>query len=104
MNRPIANLQELHHRFTRGLVLTTAEQRLLDAWYAEQDQLESEQLALSASTQTIVALHVQIQVALAQLITVTQRIQELTTQNEELRREIVALKQQLIQQVTIQAA
>jgi hypothetical protein len=103
VNNPMLDPLELHHQVTCGLTLTPEEQRLLDAWYAEQDQLESKQLGSSASPQAIAALHTQIQTALAQLIAVTQRIQELTTQNEELRREVAVLKHQLIQQVTIQA-
>ena len=40
-------------------------------------------------------LHTQVETALAQLLTVTQRIQELTVHNETLRREIAVLQRQL---------
>lgn len=88
-------VKQLHDKATRGIVLSASEQAQLDAWYAEQDKLESAQLDLTNSPQRLAALHTQVETALTQLLAVTQRIQELTTQNEAVRREIVALQRQL---------
>jgi hypothetical protein len=91
MTRP----QELHDRATRGATLSPEEQAQLSAWYAEQDEIESQLLGSLVGVQTREMLQVHIQAALAQLALVTQRIQDLTVQNEELRREVASLKNQL---------
>lgn len=98
----MTNLQELHDRATRGLALTAAEQIQLDDWYAEQDEAESRLFASSATTQNIAGLQAQIKAGLAQVVLVTQRIQDLMHQNEELQREVTSLKNQLTQRLTAQ--
>jgi hypothetical protein len=87
--------QQLHDKATRGGALSAEEQARLDAWYAEQDQREGAVLGPTGSSQRLAMLHTQVETALAQLLTVTQRIQELTAHNETLRREIVVLQRQL---------
>lgn len=87
--------QQLHDKATRGLALSAEEQARLEAWYAEQDQQERAVLGPTGSSQRLATLHTQVETALAQLLTITQRIQELTVHNETLRREIAVLQRQL---------
>ena len=87
--------KQLHDKATRGLALSAEEQAQLEAWYAEQDQQEHAVLGPTGSSQRLATLHTQVETALAQLLTVTQRIQELTVHNETLRREIAVLQRQL---------
>lgn len=95
--------QELHDRATRGLPLTDTEQVQLDEWYAQQDAAENRLLNSSERSQTQEVLQAQIKAALSQVALMTQRIQELMHQNEELRREVAILKQQLTQRLTVHA-
>ena len=87
--------QQLHDKVTRGLALSAEEQARLEAWYTEQDRQERAVLGPTGSSQRLATLHTQVETALAQLLTVTQRIQELTVHNETLRREIAVLQRQL---------
>src|SRR5215510_9656332 len=87
--------QQLHDKATRGVALSAEEQAQLEAWYAVQDQQERAVLGPMGSSQRLATLHAQVETALAQLLTVTQRIQELTVHNETLRREIAILQRQL---------
>ena len=87
--------QQLHDKVTRGLALSAEEQARLEAWYTEQDWQERAVLGPTGSSQRLATLHTQVEMALAQLLTVTQRIQELTVHNETLRREIAVLQRQL---------
>jgi hypothetical protein len=80
--------KQLHAKATRGLALSAAEQAHLEAWYTEQDQREHAIRGPMGSSQGRVTLHTQVETALAQLLTVTQRIQELTVYHETLRREM----------------
>jgi hypothetical protein len=97
-------LQQLHDKATRGMTLSAEEQAQLAAWYAEQDQRESTLLEPPGSSQHRAALHAQVESALAQLPTVTQRIQELTAHNETVRREIAILQRQLTRTTVHQPA
>lgn len=96
--------KQLHDKATRGIVLSAAEQAQLEAWYAQQDQEERTMLERTTPPQTLVALQAQVETVVAQLLTVTQRIQELVAQNEALRREIATLQHQLAQTPTVQPA
>jgi hypothetical protein len=87
--------KQLHDKATRGLALSAEEQAQLEAWYTEQDQQEHAILRPTGASQQLVTLHTHVETALAQLLTVTQRIQELTVHNETLRREIAVLQRQL---------
>ncbi len=98
------SVQELHDRITRGLSLSPAEQVRLAAWYVEQDEAEQLLLKPAEKGNTIGVIQAQIRTVLTQLLTVTQRIQELNEQNESLRRETTMLKQQLAQRSTMQTA
>ena len=98
-----AQLQALHDRATRGERLSAQEQATLDAWYAQQDQLESQLLQASVRSSTLADLHAQVTVATAQLTTVTQHIRDVLAQNDKLRQEITLLQHQLAQQLAGQS-
>ena len=87
--------KQLHDKATRGLALSVEEQAQLEAWYTEKDQQERAVLGPTGSSQRLATLHTQVETALAQLLTATQRIQELTVHNETLRHEIAVLQRQL---------
>jgi hypothetical protein len=89
--------KQLHDKASRGIVLSAAEQAQLDMWYAKQDQAEGSMLALTTPSHTLTALQTQVDTAVSQLVTVTQRIQELAAQNDALRRDIAVLQRQLAQ-------
>jgi len=87
--------KQLHDRATRGEPLSAEEQAQLEKWYVLQDNAESKALGLTAAEKTLTTLQAQVDAALAQLMTVTKRIQEIAAENETLRREITALRRQL---------
>lgn len=87
--------KQLHDKVTRGVTLSAEEQAQLDAWYAEQDQREHLVLSAASSSQRLATLQTQIEMALAQLLSTTQRIQDLTVHNETLRREVAVLQHRL---------
>lgn len=86
---------QLHDKATRGLQLSTEEHAQLDAWYTEQDQQERTALATADASQRLAMLQTNISTVLAQILSATQRIQELSIQNQALRQEITALQHQL---------
>jgi hypothetical protein len=96
--------QELHDKATRGGVLSADEQTLLDKWYALHDQQESAALAGTGPTDALAALQAQVTAAVAQLSTVSQRIQVLSGENDALRQEVAALQRQLALRTTAQTA
>jgi cell division septum initiation protein DivIVA len=96
--------RQLHDRATRGETLSAEEQAQLDQWYERQDQAEGAALAKSSSPQSVAELQAQVDAATAQLLTVTQRIQALTAENEAVRRDIADLQRQLTQKTTAQPA
>ncbi len=96
--------QQLHDKATRGIALSAEEQARLETWYAQQDREESVLLDATSAPKRLAMLHTHIETALAQLQTVTQRIQELTAQNEAVRREITVLQRQLVHAPTREPA
>jgi chromosome segregation ATPase len=93
----------LHDRATRGEVLSSEEQLRLEHWYAEQDR--AEQAVLDANqTTTRATLQQQVDAALAQLHSVVQQIEDLSHQNDALRRNIAAAQRQLAQRQPLRAA
>lgn len=96
--------EQLHDRATRGEALSAEEQAQLQAWYARLDREESAALSKGGVPENLVTLHTQIEMALDQLTTVTQRIQTLTSENADIRREIVSLQARLTQKLTPQPA
>ena len=89
-------VKQLHDRATRGGTLSAEEQRQLESWYASQDTAESKALGLATGEKTLATLQAQVDAALAQLMTVAKRIQEIASENETLRREIATLRHQLV--------
>lgn len=94
--------KDLHDRSTRGEQLSDDEQGQLDSWYEYQDNLEDNILGTGAEKKTITRLQSQIEVALTQLIAITNRIQEVASENETLRQEISSLRHQLVDSSTLQ--
>lgn len=99
----MTDLQALHDRSVRGLPLSGEQQAQLAQWYAQEDVAEARLLGVSAGIGNTDLLQTQIKAALAQVASVTQQIQQLVLQNEELRQEVTVLKQNLAQRVTAPA-
>jgi uncharacterized coiled-coil DUF342 family protein len=95
---------KLHAKFSQGETLSAEEHKQLQDWYAIQDAGESKLLGLAVSEKTAASLQSQVDAALAQLTTITKRIQEAASENEALRREITALRRQLTQRLGAQPA
>jgi len=96
--------KQLHDRETRGQMLPPEERADLDDWYAREDAAESMALGHRAAERTSEALQAEVDGALTQLATVVMRIQEVSSENESLRREIAALHRQLPQLLSGQPA
>ena len=96
--------QQLHDKATLGESLSAEEEALLQQWYARQDQDEDAMLTRTVPPESVAALQTQVDAALAQLLTVSQRIQVLTAENEAVRRDIAALQRLLSQRSTAQPA
>jgi hypothetical protein len=85
----------LHDKATRGEALTAAELACLEEWYARQDQQEMAALANGPSAApTLATLHAQVQTTLGRIQAVTQSVQLLLSENDQLRREIDNLQRQ----------
>ena len=91
--------RQLHDRATRGETLTESEQRTLNTWYAQQDEVESALLG-SSPVASLSTLQAQVDAALVRLQSVSQRIQILTEENDALRQQNDALVEQLKQTPT----
>jgi hypothetical protein len=89
--------QQLHDRATRGESLSAEERIRLDAWYASQDQSEADAMGRASEPFSMAALRAKVDAAVAQLSTVAQQIQRLTTENEAVRSEIADLQTKLSQ-------
>ncbi len=96
--------RSLHDRATRGAVLSAEEQAQLDEWYAQLDQEEAALLSGNRPAPGLASLQAQVDAAVAQLVTTTQRIQTMTAENEAVRQEIAALQRRLTQKPTAQPA
>jgi len=96
--------QLLHDKATRGEVLSPEEQTQLEQWYTLQDRTESHTLSLAMRDDTFAALQTQLAAAVSQLTTVTQRIQDVVTENDALRHDIIVLRRQLAHLLTSQPA
>ncbi len=89
--------RELHNRSTVGEQLTKEEKQHLDTWYAKLDAIESNLLGENADSQiTSAKLATQIEASLNQLTFVTQRIQQISSENDDLRQQIGVLRQHLV--------
>ena len=90
--------RELHDKATRGKELSGEEKQQLENWYSQQDRMESEALQQTTQESLLVGLQSQIEAALAQLVKLTGRIQEVASENEKIRNENAVLLHQLSQQ------
>ena len=90
-------LWRLHLRRSLGEALTADERSDLDAWYAEQDQAEALALGLSSEVNDLSPLKQQVDAILERIVTTSQSFQAIANENEVLRRENKALRQQLTQ-------
>ena len=86
---------QLHDRATRGECLTPEERSRLEDWYASQDAQESQLLQRHGKLSDLSQLRAQIDTALAHITSTTQRIQQVTAENETIRNEIATLRRQL---------
>lgn len=96
--------QALHDKATRGEQLTPEEQRDLEQWYAQQDKIEADVLNIPALDAVDTNLHGQVHATLDQILIVTRQIQELSIENDAIRREIAELQQRLAQRPRPHAA
>jgi len=87
--------QQLHDKSTRGELLSIEEVKQLEEWYAREDRSEGQSLRLKVTEKSSSALQSQIDNALAQLMTATNRIQQVAMENEVLRREVLDLRLQV---------
>ncbi|MGV0025002.1 hypothetical protein [Phormidesmis priestleyi] len=72
----------LHDKSTRGIVLSEQERTQLEQWYTVQDEMESAMLSGNQTPQTLQALQTQVDTTIAHIFTVTQKIQNLSAENE----------------------
>jgi peptidoglycan hydrolase CwlO-like protein len=96
---PDTHGRQLHDRATRGEALSVEERTQLEEWYAHHDRDEAHDLGLEKTQRRASDLQAQIDAALAQLTTLTKRIQEIAAENDALRQEIAALRRQVPQLV-----
>ncbi|MCB9263782.1 MAG: hypothetical protein H6558_02005 [Lewinellaceae bacterium] len=89
----------LHDKASRGEKLSEQEQRQLEDWYAQQDKMELESIQLSVGEESLSDLQAQVEAALAQLVKLTNRIQQVASENEQLRNENTTLLYQLTKQL-----
>jgi hypothetical protein len=86
---------QLHDRETIGEQLTAQEKAQLDAWYAQKDAAEKSMLeAAQLPLPNLVTLQDQVDIAIEQLTTGVQQLQQITQENKSLREEIAEIKQQ----------
>jgi hypothetical protein len=86
---------QLHDRETIGEQLTAKEKAQLDAWYAQKDAAEKSMLeAAQLPLPNLVTLQAQVDIAIEQLTTGVQQLQQITQENKSLREEIAEIKQQ----------
>ena len=90
----------LHDRATRDLLLTEDEQSQLADWYAAQDRVDGIAMPDDGDADSLSLLRAEVSSGVRQLVAAAQRIQELTEQNDTLRREIAVLEQRLVYWLT----
>jgi hypothetical protein len=85
---------QLHDRETIGEPLTAQEKAQLEAWYAQKDAAEKSMLeATQMPLPNLVMLQDQVDIAIEQLTTGVQQLQQITQENKSLREEIAEIKQ-----------
>ncbi len=87
---------QLHDKFTRGLVLSAAEKQTLEAWYAQKDATERNGVTrASAESLTDSALQQVIAEAHKRLVYLTERLQTIEEENEQIGLENKRLREKL---------
>jgi len=94
--------KQLHDKATRGIKLTSKEEKLLEKWYDEQDNAESESLNLSVDLKTEHTLQKQIDLILIKIGDATDHIHKLTNENKLLRNDITNIHRQLSERTMVQ--
>ena len=90
--------KKLHDMATRGKNLSPREQKLLQAWYDDQDRAESELLGSGTEAETL--LQEQIDSVLIRIGDTNEDIRKIINENNRLKRENAELRQQLSQKMT----
>ena len=90
--------KKLHDMATRGKILSPEDRKLLQRWYEDQDDAESQLLNSGTETETI--LRKQITSVLTGIGNVNNEIRKTIDDNNMLREEIRGLQQQLSQKMT----
>jgi hypothetical protein len=85
----------LHDKASKGEKLSHEEQRFLEEWYAKMDQEEAISLNMAKEAGFPENLKAQIEIALAQLVKLSSRIQQIALENDKLRNENEGLRRQL---------
>ncbi len=93
--------EKLHDMATRGKTLSPKEQKLLEAWYDDQDRVESELLSSGAEAETL--LQKQIDSVLIRIGDTNEEIRKIMNENKSLKKENAELRQQLSQKMTAHA-
>lgn len=96
--------QYLHDQATRGEVLSAEEQLELQRWYAHEDDAETTALQGTVNDDPDTYLQHQVQITLDHLRVVTGQLQEVSAENEAVRREIAALQRRLATHASTRAA
>jgi serine/threonine protein kinase len=97
-------LKSLHIKATLGETLTEEEKALLESWYEAQDEEERALLEKFYEALSLDELQNQVKDYLARIVALTQSIQELTSQNEALKRENAKLQNLLAERLDTKAA
>jgi hypothetical protein len=95
---------ELHDKVTRGIALSYVEQTKLEAWYREQDEIESAELSSTVTTASGFDGKEQIQHIFNEISESKQRISSIVAQNDILRRENEALRKTLTENRNLKVA
>jgi hypothetical protein len=86
---------QLHDRETIGEQLTAQEKAQLEDWYAQKDAAEKSMLeAAQLPLPNLFVLQDRVDIAIEQLTTGVQQLQQITQENKSLREEIAEIKQQ----------
>lgn len=94
----------LHQKASEGGNLTNYEKQQLEDWYSQQDKLELAIYQQSGIDKPVPGLEGQVEVALTQLIKLTDRIKQVSLENDRLRKENAQLLKQFTQRFGQQPA
>lgn len=89
--------RQLHDKATRGEQLSREDQARLDEWYTKNDHEESGELSVSSDPDEAAEIRRRLDQTMAELSAASQRVHQLTEDNESIRREITDLRRQLAQ-------